>query len=60
MSVERLANCQEKEFAHRSKRSLNLKERAFLEVRSLSDVNLLSFWGAVYSKKSCGLGKSAA
>jgi hypothetical protein len=29
MSVERWANCQKKEFAHRSKRSLNLKERAF-------------------------------
>ena len=43
MSVERWANCQEKEFAHRSKRSLSLKERAFWEVRSLSDVTMLSY-----------------
>ena len=42
MSVERWANCQKKEFAHRSKRSLNLKERAFWAVRSLSDVPVLS------------------
>ncbi len=40
MSVERWANCQKKEFAHRSKRSLNLKERAFWVVRSLSDIVL--------------------
>ncbi len=40
MSVERRANWQKKEFAHRSKRSLNLKERAFWEVRSLSDVTM--------------------
>jgi len=52
MSVERWANCQKKEFAHRSKRSLNLKERAFWAVRSLSDVTVLSFWGAVYSKNT--------
>ncbi len=44
MSVERWANCQKKEFAHRSKRSLNLKERAFWAVRSLSDAAMLSFW----------------
>ncbi len=51
MSVERWANCQKKEFAHRSKRSLNLKERAFLAIRSVSDVTMLGFWWAVYSKK---------
>jgi hypothetical protein len=43
MSVERWANCQEKEFAHRSKRSLSLKERTFWEVRSLSDWTMLSY-----------------
>ncbi len=47
MSVERWANCQKKEFANFPKRSLNLKERAFWAVRSLSDVTMLSFWGAV-------------
>ena len=51
MSVERWANCQKKEFAHRSKRSLNLKERAFCAVRSLSDVSMLNFLGAVFSIK---------
>jgi hypothetical protein len=45
MSVERWANCQKKEFAHRSKRSLNLKERTFWAVRSLGDVTVLSFLG---------------
>jgi hypothetical protein len=45
MSVERWVNCQKKEFAHRSKRSLNLKERAFWAVRSLSDLTMLSFLG---------------
>ncbi len=45
MSVERWANCREKEFAHRSKRLLKLKERAFWEVRSLSDETMLSFRG---------------
>ncbi len=60
MSVERWANCHTKEFAHRSKRSLNVKERAFLAVRSLSDVTMLSFWGAVCGKNTCDLGKSAA
>ena len=40
MSAERWANCKKKEFAHRSKRSLNLKERAFWAVRSLSDVTM--------------------
>jgi hypothetical protein len=44
MSVERWANCQNKEFAQRSKRSLSLKERAFWAVRSLSDVTMLSFF----------------
>jgi hypothetical protein len=50
-------NCQKKEFAHRSKRSLNLKERVFLAVRSLSDVIMVSLGGggAVYSKNTCGL-----
>ncbi len=43
MSVERRANWQKKEFAHRSKRSLNLKERAFWEVRSLSDVTMAQY-----------------
>jgi hypothetical protein len=43
MSVERWANCPKKEFAHRSKRSLNLKERAFWAGRSLSDVSMISF-----------------
>ncbi len=38
MSVMRWANCHQKEFAHRSKRSLNSKERPFWAVRSLSDV----------------------
>jgi hypothetical protein len=38
MSVERWANCQKKEYAHRSKQSLNSKERAFWAVCSLSDV----------------------
>jgi hypothetical protein len=51
MSVERWANCHKKEFAHRSKRSLNLKERAFLAIRSVSDDTMLSFWWAVGSKK---------
>ncbi len=43
MSVELWANCPKKEFAHRSKRSLNLKERAFWAVHSLSNVSMLSF-----------------
>ncbi len=51
MSVERWANCHKKEFAHRSKRSLNLKERACLAMRSVSDVTMLGFLWAVYSKK---------
>ncbi len=51
MGVERWANWQKKEFAHRSERSLNLKERALWSVRSLSDVSMLIFWGAVWSKK---------
>ncbi len=38
----------QKELAHRSKRSLNLKERAFLAIHSLSNVTMLSFWWAVY------------
>jgi hypothetical protein len=60
MSVERWANCQKKEFAHRSKRSLNIKERAFEAVRSLSDETMLSCGGgAVYNRNTCGLGKSA-
>ncbi len=42
-NVERWANCQKKEFAHRSKRSLNFKKRAFWAVRSLSDE---VFWQA--------------
>ncbi len=45
MNVERWANCQNKEFAHRSKRSLSLKECAFWAVRSLSDVTMISFLG---------------
>ncbi len=40
MSVERWANCHKKEFAQCSKRSLNLKERAFLAIRSLSEVTM--------------------
>ncbi len=52
LSVERWANCQKKEFAHRSKWSLNLKERAYWAVRSLSDITMLSFWGAVYCKNT--------
>ncbi len=46
MSVERWANCHKKDFAHRSKRTLNLKERAFLAIRSLSDDTgtMLCFW----------------
>jgi hypothetical protein len=55
-----MSELSKKEFAHRSKRSLNLKERAFWAVRSLSDVTMLSFWGTVYSKNTSVLGKSAA
>ncbi len=44
MSVERWANCQKKEFAHRSKRSLNLKKRAFWAVRSLERCSHVKFF----------------
>ncbi len=51
MSVERWANCQKKEFAHRSKRSLYLKERAFFTSSLSERCNHVKFWRAVKSKK---------
>ncbi len=52
MSVERWANCQNKEFAHRSKRSLSLKERAFWAVRSQERCNHVKCTCTVFNTAS--------
>jgi len=55
IEIRAMSELSKKEFAQRSKRSLNLKERAFLAGRSVSDVIMLSLWGAVNSQNTCGL-----